>query len=127
MYFGIISFTLMLLGVSYFFVRYGRYISRFEVFTLRHMRVRFNRITRQVHIQQPSYCGGNLTLRWEDIICDVADGGKPVAGEEDIGGMGFPNVLAWHPYRTGLPFGVVVAIGKKMMSQQNLLDEWELQ
>ncbi|AWH87260.1 hypothetical protein [Limnobaculum parvum] len=124
-YYRIVFSIIMLLGICYLCVRYGRYISRLEVFTLRHMRVRFNRITRQVHIQQPSYCGGNLTLRWEDIICDVADGGKPVAGEEDVGGMGFPNVLAWHPYRTGLPFGVVVAIGKKLMSQQAQLDEWE--
>ncbi|AWH87261.1 DUF6708 domain-containing protein [Limnobaculum parvum] len=125
LYFSIIFFTLMLSGISYLFIRYGRYISRLEVFTLRHMRVRFNRITRQVHIQQPAYCGGNLTLRWEDIICDVADGGKPVAGEEDIGGMGFPNILVWHPYRTGLPFIAMVAIGKKMISQQTQLDEWE--
>ncbi|GKX61841.1 DUF6708 domain-containing protein [Pragia fontium] len=122
----VIGYTLLLFGgSSYFCIRYGRYLSRLEVFTLRHMRVRFNRVTRQVYIQRPAYCGGNLTLRWDDIICDVADGGQPVSGEEDTGGMGLPNIIVWHPYRTGLPFGVMISIGKKMMSQQDLLDEWE--
>ena len=124
LYFTLGYVILMLLGISYFYIRYGRYFSRFEVFTLRHMRVRFNRITRQVHIQRPAYCGGNLTLRWDDVMCDVMSNGQPVPGEEDIGGMGMPNMLCWHPYRTGLPFVVMVAIGQKMISQQKLLDEW---
>ncbi|VEJ55256.1 DUF6708 domain-containing protein [Pragia fontium] len=112
-------------GVTYLTIRYGRYLSRLEVFTLRHMRVRFNRVTRQVYIQRPAYCGGNVTLRWDDIICAVAEGGEAAANKNDLDGMGMPNLLIWHPYKTNLPYCVQIAIGRKMATHQDLLDEWE--
>ncbi|MWN91405.1 hypothetical protein GQ597_11940, partial [Gilliamella sp. Pra-s65] len=54
--FAIIFFSIIFLILTYLCIRYFRYIYRFELFTIRHIRVRFNRVTKQVYIQRPKYC-----------------------------------------------------------------------
>lgn len=46
----------------YFYLKYGVKISRLEMLTSRHLLIRFNRITQQVHLHRPSYCGGIVTF-----------------------------------------------------------------
>ncbi|MCH7302731.1 hypothetical protein MBA34_27405, partial [Pseudomonas capeferrum] len=49
----------------YFYSKYGIKISRFEILTSRHLLIRFNRLTQQVHLHRPSYCGGIVTFPWK--------------------------------------------------------------
>ena len=62
-FFGIICFISL-----YLCIRYFRYVYRLELFTVRHIRVRFNRVTRQVYIQRPKYCGGTVIFKWDHIM-----------------------------------------------------------
>lgn len=94
-------------------------IVRLEIFTHRHLRVRFNRITRQVYIQRPKYCGGVAVYRWEDTQPSISAKSKvlPV--------MGSRNLLVWEPINTGLPYIDYMAIGKQATTGQDIKDEWE--
>ncbi|WP_269147111.1 hypothetical protein [Gilliamella apicola] len=33
-----------------------------------YIRVRFNRVTRQVYIQRPKYCDGTVVFKWDHIM-----------------------------------------------------------
>ncbi|ORF47391.1 hypothetical protein [Gilliamella apicola] len=35
---------------------------------LMYIRVRFNRVTRQVYIQRPKYCDGTVVFKWDHIM-----------------------------------------------------------
>ncbi|MBC9131547.1 hypothetical protein JMI89_10185 [Frischella sp. Ac48] len=113
------SFNFILFIVfAYFFVRYFRHIGRFELFTLRHIRVRFNRVTKQVYIQRPKYLGGTVVFRWKDIMPICVD-------EENENPQNLVNVFYFHPYKTGLPFIDGFGIGKNTNSLADHRDEWE--
>jgi hypothetical protein len=115
----IISFVVFSILI-YLFIRYFRYIYRLELFTIRHIRVRFNRITRQVYIQRPKYCGGTVVFKWEHIM--PANFG---ATGSDMGGTNMVNLLTFHPYKTGFPVAQSVGIGKNTYNPQDYKDEWE--
>jgi len=70
--------------MGYFYLKYGLGITRLEAFTSRHMLVRFNRITQQVYLHRPNYCGGTVILPWEGVIYSGANM-KSIAA-----GMGVP-------------------------------------
>ena len=114
-------FDFIIFSVSlYLFIRYFRYVYRLELFTIRHIRVRFNRITQQVYVQRPKYCGGTVILRWQDIM-------PGNFGEEgsDMDGTNMVNLIAFHPYKTGFPVAHSVGIGKNTYHAQDYKDEWE--
>ncbi|MCX8709373.1 hypothetical protein J3U52_04095, partial [Gilliamella sp. B3780] len=78
---SIIFYSIICLPTSYLCIRYFRYIHRFELFTIRHIRVRFNRVTRQVYIQRPKYCGGTVVFKWEHIMpSNFGESGSDMGG-----------------------------------------------
>ncbi|WP_053007568.1 DUF6708 domain-containing protein [Pragia fontium] len=97
----------------------GYKISRLEIFTHRHLRVRFNRVTRQVYIQRPKFCGGVTVYRWEDTNPNFSKNGKSTLG------TGSRNLLSWEPINTGLPYVDYMAIGKQASYGPELRGEWE--
>ena len=104
----------------YLIIRYFRYIYRFELFTIRHIRVRFNRVTKQVYIQRPKYCGGTVVFKWEHIMpSNFGESGS------DMGGTNMVNLMTFHPYKTGFPVAHSVGIGKNTYNGQDYKDEWE--
>ena len=118
--FGIIFFSFFFILLFYLFIRYFRYIYRFELFTIRHIRVRFNRVTRQVYIQRPKYCGGTVVFKWEHIMpSNFGETGS------DMGGTNMVNLMTFHPYKTGFPIAHSVGIGKNTYNPQDYKDEWE--
>ena len=118
--FAIFFFSVMSLIFSYLYIRYFRYIYRFELFTIRHIRVRFNRVTRQVYIQRPKYCGGTVVFKWEHIMpSNFGESGS------DMGGTNMVNLMSFHPYKTGFPIAHSVGIGKNTYNPQDYKDEWE--
>lgn len=115
----IYSLTIFTISL-YLFIRYFRYVYRLELFTIRHIRVRFNRITQQVYIQRPKYCGGIAVFRWQDIMpSNFGDEGS------DMDGTNMVNLLTFHPYKTGFPVAQSVGIGKNTYHAQDYKDEWE--
>lgn len=118
--FAVIFFSIVFIISLYLFIRYFRYVYRLELFTIRHIRVRFNRITQQVYIQRPKYCGGTAIFRWQDIMpSNFGDEGS------DMDGTNMVNLLTFHPYKTGFPVAQSVGIGKNTYHAQDYKDEWE--
>ena len=116
----IIIYSIITLIFIYLILRYFRYIYRFELFTIRHIRVRFNRVTRQVYIQRPKYCGGTVVFKWEHIMpSNFGETGS------DMGGTNMVNLMTFHPYKTGFPIAHSVGIGKNTYNPQDYKDEWE--
>jgi hypothetical protein len=80
----------------YFYAKYIIHFTRLETLTSRHLLIRFNRVTRQVHLHRPPYCGGIVTLPWEGILHDTP---SPyplmVYWENHEGEYGFPPTIAW--------------------------------
>ena len=100
-------------GVLYFYFKYAFRFTRLEMLTSRHLLVRFNRKTRQVHLHRPASCGGLVTLPWEATNCAAAD---PV---DDHLSMGLRMGLLWHPIRTGLPHLEVAWSGSRAKAAAN--------
>ncbi|WP_144413113.1 DUF6708 domain-containing protein [Pragia fontium] len=101
------------------FILGGYKISRLEIFTHRHLRVRFNRVTRQVYIQRPKFCGGVTVYRWEDTKSNLPTESKSSPG------IGERIMLGWDSINTGLPYLDYMAIGKRASSGGELRNEWE--
>lgn len=119
-YFAMIIASIIFFVLIYLCIRYFRYIYRFELFTIRHIRVRFNRVTRQVYIQRPKYCGGTVVFKWEHIMpSNFGETGS------DMGGTNMVNLMTFHPYKTGFPIAHSVGIGKNTYNPQDYKDEWE--
>ncbi|MBX6692076.1 hypothetical protein I8746_20980 [Pseudomonas sp. USTB-Z] len=103
----------------YFYLKYGVKISRLEMLTSRHLLIRFNRITQQVHLHRPSYCGGIVTFPWKTT------GSTGIRPEDDSLSVGIRLGLIWHPSRTGLPHMEMALLGKQGQGGSELRDEWE--
>ncbi|WP_144413116.1 DUF6708 domain-containing protein [Pragia fontium] len=117
--FSFIGFVGITLGLIYYFFRKIWKFTRLELFTLRHIRVRFNRITRQVYIQRPGYCGGLLVLEWQQMQWLAA------YGKQDTNTIGLRNIISWFPEHTGLPYFYFQAIGKRSEKLGDLPNEAE--
>ena len=116
----IIICSIITLIFVYLCIRYFRYVYRLELFTIRHIRIRFNRVTRQVYIQRPKYCGGTVVFKWEHIMPgNFGDSGS------DMSGTNMVNLIVFHPYKTGFPIAHSVGIGKNTYKGQDYKDEWE--
>ncbi|WP_392562703.1 hypothetical protein RHO12_04255 [Orbus sturtevantii] len=114
-------YTVVLASILiYLYIRYFRYVYRLELFTIRHIRVRFNRVTQQVYIQRPKYSGGTVVFKWQHIMpANFGESGS------DMGGTNMVNLLSFHPYKTGFPIAHSVGIGKNTYRAQDYKDEWE--
>jgi hypothetical protein len=121
-FFGVVL-TIILGLVSgaalYFYSKYGIKISRLEILTSRHLLIRFNRITQQVHLHRPSYCGGIVTFPWKST------GSTGLDPADDPLSVGMRLGLIWHPSRTGLPHMEMALLGKQGQGGSELRDEWE--
>ncbi|MBF8669166.1 hypothetical protein IR012_06460 [Pseudomonas putida] len=106
-------------AVYYFYAKYGFRFTRLEMLTSRHLLIRFNRKTQQVHLHRPSCCGGIATFPWRTT---ASTGVNP---EDDSLSAGMRLCLVWHPSRTGLPHMEMALIGKQGQGGSELRDEWE--
>ncbi|EKT4567485.1 hypothetical protein QEM43_003173, partial [Pseudomonas putida] len=60
------TYMILLGGAAYYiYAKYGFRLSRLEMLTSRHLLIRFNRKTQQVHLHRPGYCGGIVTFPWK--------------------------------------------------------------
>ncbi|GLO56216.1 hypothetical protein PPUJ20066_22520 [Pseudomonas putida] len=103
----------------YFYSKYGIKLSRLEILTSRHLLIRFNRKTQQVHLHRPNYCGGIVTFPWRTT------GSTGLYPEDDSLSVGTRLGLVWHPSRTGLPHMEMALLGKQGQGGSELRDEWE--
>lgn len=123
--FSIVTLTLtifmLLMGAltAYLYIKYGFRITRLELLTSRHLLVRFNRITQQVHLHRPKYCGGIVTFPWKST------GSAAIDPADDALSNGMRLGLVWHPSRTGLPHMEMALVGKLGQGGSELRDEWE--
>lgn len=116
---GNFVFDLLLTSTPLFlYLKYGLPFTRWEMLTSRHLLIRFNRITRQVHLHRPKYCGGIVTLPWQ-ATRSLAN------GPEDDHSVGSRLCLHWHPRETGLSHGEIAFLGKQSEGGSDLRDEWE--
>jgi len=115
--------TLIMLFISatifYLYSKYGIHLTRLEMLTSRHLLIRLNRITQQVHLHRPSYCGGIVTFPWKTT------GSTGLYPEDDSLSVGMRLGLIWHPSRTSLPHIEIALLGKQGQGGSELRDEWE--
>ncbi|MBC3479655.1 DUF6708 domain-containing protein [Pseudomonas sp. SWRI77] len=111
--------TLIAATVIYLYAKHGIKLTRLEILTSRHLLIRFNRITQQVHLHRPSYCGGVVTFPWKTT------GSTGLYPEDDSLSVGMRLGLIWHPIHTGLPHMEMALLGKQGQGGSELRDEWE--
>ncbi|MBV4526691.1 hypothetical protein HU764_011320 [Pseudomonas sp. SWRI100] len=118
-----LALTLIMMLVAgtalYLYSKYGLKITRLEMLTSRHLLIRFNRRTQQVHLHRPSYCGGIVTFPWRTT------GSTGLYPEDDSLSVGVRLGLIWHPSHTGLPHMEMAFVGKQGQGGSELRDEWE--
>lgn len=116
-----LNLFMLLIGgpIFYFYFKYGFRFTRLEMLTSRHLLIRFNRRTRQVHLHRPKSCGGIVTLPWE------ATGSGSTEPKDDPLSIGMRQGLIWLPKDTGLPYPELAFIGKQGQGGSELRDEWE--
>ncbi|MBC3499743.1 hypothetical protein HU753_27520 [Pseudomonas sp. SWRI67] len=115
----ILLMTSMDCAIIYFYLKYGLQLTRLEMLTSRHLLIRFNRKTQQVHLHRPSYCGGIVTFPWRTT------GSTGLYPEDDSLSVGVRLGLIWHPSHTGLPHMEMAFVGKQGQGGSELRDEWE--
>ncbi|MCH7419943.1 DUF6708 domain-containing protein [Pseudomonas mosselii] len=108
----------LILAVPY--LMYGLRLTRLEMFTSRHLLIRFNRTTQQVYLHRPVYCGGIVTLPWNGVSSSGSD--KKYAPP---GGMGMPLELTWSPVFTGTLRPELIWVGKSANNFAEIQAEWE--
>lgn len=92
---------------------------RTEVFTQRHIIVRFNRKTRQVYLNRPKFAGGLVVLPWEHTLAGI----DPSAPDESA--IGSPLILAWSSRMTEMGYDETVMLGEPMDGNHQVLGLWE--
>jgi hypothetical protein len=102
---AILLHVLMWAGANFALFKYCLRWIRLEVFTQQRIIARFNRVTRQVHINRPSYAGGIITLPWDATVMEMT-GGDPGSRTGD-GTL----VMGWQGDRTGAGFDEVCMLG----------------
>lgn len=100
--------------------KFGFTISRMELFTSRHLLVRFNRKDQQVYLHRPKSCGGIAVLPWKGIISSAADPDIP-----EIAGADITLVLSWPSTVTNTHHPEYIFVGRRGKNQSELRREWE--
>ncbi|MDC0687763.1 hypothetical protein POF53_09220 [Mitsuaria sp. RG] len=108
------------LCILWLYLKYGLRFTRFEMFTSRHLLIRFNRITQQVYLHRPAYCGGIVTLPWNGVSSSGADKKSTIAS-----GVGLPLALTWSSAFTGTLRTELIWVGKSSNNFTELQAEWE--
>ncbi|MGG5292394.1 DUF6708 domain-containing protein [Pseudomonas shirazensis] len=112
--------TILVSSVSWFYAKYGFTFTCFELFTSRHLLIRFNRKTQQVYLHRPVNCGGIVTLPWAGINASATD--KIHSTDDSIG---MPLALYWLPRWTGTLHIETAWVGKVANNHAELRHEWE--
>ncbi|MBC3452701.1 DUF6708 domain-containing protein [Pseudomonas mosselii] len=115
-----IFFLAISLALSVPYLMYGLRFTRFEMFTSRHLLIRFNRTTQQVYLHRPTYCGGIVTLPWNGVSSSGADKKSAIAS-----GVGLPLALTWSSAFTGTLRTELIWVGKSANNFAELQAEWE--
>lgn len=119
LFMGSLFFTLGV-GALWLYLKYGLRFTRFEMFTSRHLLIRFNRTTQQVYLHRPTYCGGIVTLPWHGVTSGGSDKKYATAG-----GVGLPLELLWPPSFAGALHPELVHVGKAANNYTEQQAEWE--
>lgn len=110
---------LIWIAANVVFFRSGWRWLRLEIFVQRRIIVRFNRITRQVHLNRPAYAGGVVTLPWEATVPDMigGDGGS----ESGAGTL----LLGWPSHYSGAGFDDLCIVSGSLENRQQAEALWE--
>ena len=116
---GLFALSLGVL-VGVFYLKYCLKFTRLEMFTSRHLLVRFNRVTQQVYLHRPHYCGGVTVLPWKGVVSSGSDKNHSIAS-----GVGLPLALTWSSNYTGTLRTEMIWVGKSANNFAELQAEWE--
>jgi len=118
-WFFLVLFAIVGVGVAYLVWKYALKFIRTELFTQRHLLIRFNRRTRQVHLHRPKYAGGIVTLPWEATLAAI----NPQL--PDSQGLGDTLALGWPHERTGAGFDEMAFVGPPLDGNREMEGLWE--
>lgn len=112
-------FMAVIAGLNYFLFKYGWRWVRMELFTQRHILVRFNRKTRQVYLHRPRSAGGIVVLPWEATVPGIDLEGPDSAGAHQ------PLPLAFPSERTGAGYDEIAMVGPPLSGSREAEALWE--
>lgn len=112
-------FGLVGIGVGYLVWKYAFKFIRTELFTQRHLLIRFNRETRQVYLHRPKYAGGIVVLPWEATVAAI----NPDL--PDSQGMGDSLALGWPTERTDAGYDEMAFVGPPLDGNREMEGLWE--
>lgn len=116
----ILLFSSIASVTTWFYLKYGFRFTRLEMFTSRHLLIRFNRKTQQVYLHRPPCCGGIVTLPWDGITSSGTALNLPRVSQIEV-----PLMLSWTSRVTGTLQTELVCVGKPTLLQSEIRDEWE--
>jgi hypothetical protein len=118
--FKIIWLLLLTFPTAWLYFKFGLRFTRLEMFTSRHLLIRFNRTTQQVYLHRPPHCGGIVVLPWEGVASSGSANKYAIAD-----GVGVPLALHWSARVTGTLHPELAWVGKSANHQGEIRDEWE--
>lgn len=107
---------IMLVAFKYLF-----WIFRMECLVQRHIVVRFNRKTRKIYINRPSFAGGNKVYNWDDVVASVDPDDMVVTKKRKREIL----MLFFFKQRTGAEHHDIVFLGAPLRSEYELYALWE--
>jgi hypothetical protein len=110
---------LVWLAANIVLFRFGWRWIRLEIFTQRRLVIRFNRLTRQVHINRPSYAGGIVTFPWESTVADISGGDKGSRLGDGV------LALVWPARYSGAGFDDFSLVGGTLSDRDRAEALWE--
>ncbi|MCV9917175.1 hypothetical protein OIU19_00040 [Pseudomonas sp. BT-42-2] len=118
--FKITWLLLLTFPTAWLYFKFGLRFTRLEMFTSRHLLIRFNRTTQQVYLHRPPHCGGIVVLPWEGVASSGSANKYAIAD-----GVGVPLALHWSARVTGTLHPELAWVGKSANHQGEIRDEWE--
>ncbi|MGA6179498.1 DUF6708 domain-containing protein [Stenotrophomonas sp. NPDC077421] len=119
---GYIFYPIMILlwSVANFLVfKHGLRWMRLEIFTQQRIVIRLNRITRQVHVNRPTYAGGIATFPWDATVPEMT-GSDPGARRGDGSLM-----MMWMSQGSGAGFDEFCKVGGNLDDRGKAEALWE--
>lgn len=93
--------------------------ARTEIFTQRHIIVRFNRKTRQVYIHRPKFAGGVVVMPWEHTYAGI----NPDLPDASV--IGESLIVVWPAELSGAGYDESAFLGEPMDGNLQVMGLWE--
>ncbi|PJJ96054.1 hypothetical protein CO611_09005 [Lysobacteraceae bacterium NML03-0222] len=116
---AVLLMCVVVVGYLFFIYKFLLPFARTEIFTQRHIIVRFNRKTRQVYIHRPKFAGGLVVMPWEHTYAGI----NPDLPDASV--IGESLIVAWPAELSGAGYDESAFLGEPMDGNLQVMGLWE--